>query len=144
MKRVFGVFLIIISIIVLTGCTKNYKAITYTNFIEFFNKKANFIVDNQTLKYEDKFERFIEVSGENTEFTYIEFKSEEAARKYMIDNYQSLKEYKLKDKEKYMTVEYKINKYMRIIQIDKIVIYGQTPVASNKKEVKKIFKELGY
>ena len=144
MKRIFGVLLIMFSLFFITGCTKNYKSITYTNCKEFFNKKSDFIVDNQTLKYEDKFERFIEASGTNTEFTYIEFKSEEAARKYMTDNYKSLKEYKLKDKKKYMTVDYKVNKYMHIVQIDKIVIYGQTPVASNKKEVKRIFKELGY
>ncbi len=144
MKRIFRALLIIFGIFVLTGCTKNYKAITYTKFIETFSKKTDFIVENQTLKYENLFERCIEVSGINTEFTFLEFKSEEAARKYMLDNYKESKDYKLKDKKKYMTVDYKVNKYMHIIQIDKIVITGQTPVASNKKEVKNIFKELGY
>ena len=144
MKRIIMAVLLISSVFILSGCIKNNKAITYTRFIESFKDKDGFLVDNQTLKYEDKFERCLEASGNNVQFLYYEFKTEDQAKKYISDNYKNRKKFRYNDNKKYITVKCSDKMYFYAIQIDKIVIIGDSPIKSNKKIIKSVFKEFGY
>lgn len=144
MKRILkGLFLINL-VIILCACSKNYDSITYTKFMEEFNNKKEYIVNNQSLRYENQFDRYIEAVGNNNQFSYFEFENEEKARTYVIDNYKNRKKYSFKDKGKYIEVRCTDNMYFRLIQIDKIVILGNSNLKSNKKEINKLLKELGY
>lgn len=144
MKRIIMAVVLVSMTLFLTGCGNNYKAITYTKFNEVFKNKSNYNIINQTLKYEDRFERFLEANGENIQFLYYEFKTEEEARKYISDNYENRKKYKYKDRKDYITVKCRNKMYFYAIQTDKMVIVGNSPIKKNKKEIKRIFKELGY
>ena len=144
MKRIITAVIIVISVFVLSGCNRNYDAITYTKFNEIFKEKKDYNIINQTLKYEDRFERCLEASGKNIQFLYYEFKTEEEARNYISDNYKNRKKYKFKDKKNSIIVKCTNKMYFYAVQVDKIVIVGNSPIKKNKKEIKKIFKELGY
>ena len=144
MKRVIEGIFIFIFIIILTGCSKNYKAITYTKFNEVFKENNDYLIVNQTLKYEDRFERCIEASGNNNQFIFYEFRTEEEAKNYIKDNYYKRKKYHYRNKESYITVKNTDNMYFYAIQIDKTVIVGNSPMKKNGKEIRNIFKKLGY
>ena len=143
MKKILKGIMVLCLIILLSAC-KKYEAITYTKFSEVFNNKEGYIVNNQTLRYENKFERYIEVVGNNNQFSYYEFKTSEEARQYLIDNYKEQKKFHLKVRDDYITVKCTDKMYFRAIQVDKIVIVGNTNVKKNKGEINKILKELGY
>lgn len=144
MKRIITGVFVFIFIFILTGCTKDYKAITYTRFNEVFKENNNYLIVNQTLKYEDRFERCIEASGKNIQFIFYEFKTDEEARTYMKDNYYKRRKYRYRDKKNYITVKNTDNMYFYAIQIDKTVIVGNSPIKGNSKEIKSIFNKLGY
>ena len=80
MKKILKGIFILLFIVLLSACTKDYKAITYTKFIETFQEEEGYIVNNSSSQQSDKYERFIEASGKNNQFTYMEFKDEEEAR----------------------------------------------------------------
>lgn len=143
MKKILKGLFIICLIIIICGC-KKYEAITYTKFTEVFNNKNGYIVNNQTLRYENLFERYIEVVGNNNQFAYYEFKTEEEARKYITDNYKGRRKYHFRNKKNYITVKCTDKMYFRAIQVDKIVIVGNTNIKKNKREINSILKELGY
>ena len=136
--------IIVLSLIVLLSACKKYEPITYTKFTETFNNKENYIVNNQTLRYENLFERYIEVVGNNNQFAYYEFKTPEEAKKYITDNYKDRRKYRFKERENYIEVKCTDKMYFRAIQVDKIVIVGNTNVKKNRSEINKILKELGY
>lgn len=144
MKKILKGLIFIFTIIIITGCTKNYSSITYTKFNEVLNEQKGYMVSNQTNKYADKFERCLEAVGNNNQFLYYEFKTTEQAKKYIEDNYKGRKKYRFKDKKKYITVKCTKDMYFYAIQIDKSVIIGSSNIKKNKKEIKTIFKALGY
>lgn len=143
MKKIFK-GIIVLSLIILLSACKKYEPITYTKFTETFNNRDGYIVNNQTLRYENLFERYIEVVGNNNQFAYYEFKTEEEARKYITDNYKDRKKYNFKDKKDYIIVKCTDKMYFKAIQIDKTVIVGNSSFKKNKKEINSILKELGY
>lgn len=143
MKKIIKGLFIFSIMFILCAC-KKYEPITYTKFMEEFNNKEGYIVNNQTLRYENLFERYIEVVGNNNQFSYYEFKTEDDARKYITDNYKDRKKYSFKDKKKYILVKCTDKMYFKAIQVDKIVIIGNTNIKSNKKEINNILKNLGY
>ena len=143
MKKILKGLFIFSLIIIISGC-KKYEPITYTKFTETFNNKNGYIVNNQTLRYENLFERYIEVVGNNNQFAYYEFKTEDEARKYIADNYKDRRKYSYKDKKEYIIVKCTDKMYFRAIQVDKIVIVGNTNIKKNRHEINKILKELGY
>ena len=142
MKRIIMVVCLLF-IIILTGCS-NYKPITYTKFSEFFKGKEDYIIIDQTSKYEDKFERCLEANGKSNQFFYYEFKTEKAARKYLEDNYKNRKKFKYRDRKKYISVKCSSNMYFYAIQSDKMVIVGVSSTKRNKREINRIFKELDF
>lgn len=144
MKRILKVFLAVLVMVFMSGCKKNFNAITYTKFIENFKDKPGYLVTNQTLKYEEQFERCYEVSKDNIQFLYYEFKSEDEAKEYITKYYSNRKRYHFKNKNNYIKVKCTDGMYFYAIQIDKTIIIGDSPNKKNKREIKKVFKELGY
>ena len=140
MKRILLVVAIFLSVLLLSGCVKNYKPITYTKFNEVFKDKSNFLIINQTLKYEDKFERCLEASGDNIQFIYYEFKTEEDARKYLSDNYKNRKKYRYKERKNNITVKCTDKMYFYAVQAGNTVIVSNSPDKKNRRTIKKIFK----
>ena len=138
MKRIFTMVVLFLFVLFLTGCQKNYKAITYTRFNETFKDKTNYLIINQTLKYEDKFERCLEANGNNIQFLYYEFKTESAARKYLSDNYKGRKKYRYKNRKKYSSVKCTNHMYFYASQVDNVVVIGNSPDKKNKKEIVQI------
>lgn len=143
MKKIIKGIIALCLIVLLSAC-KNYEPITYTKFTETFSNRDGYIVNNQTLRYENQFERYIEVVGNNNQFAYYEFKTDEEARQYITDNYKNRSKYSFKDKKDYIIVKCTNKMYFKAIQVGKTVIVGNTSIKKNKKEVNKILKELGY
>lgn len=144
MKKILKGIFILMFVFLLSACTKDYKAITYSKFNEFFQAEEGYLVNNASSSYDDKFERFVEASGKNNQFLYYEFKSEKEARDYVTLNYKDKKYFTYKDKKDYITVKCTKDRYFYLIQVDKIVIVGNTSIKSNKKEINRVFKSLGY
>ena len=144
MKKILKGLFVLLFIFVLSGCTKDYKSISYKKFIEVFKEESEYLINNNTQIVNDKITRYIEASGKNNQFIYYEFDNEEDAKKYISTSYKDKKGYKYKDKKDYIIVKNTKKKYFYLIQIDNTVIIGNTNVKSNKKEIKRIFKKLGY
>ena len=143
MKRIKYIFVLTIGVLLLSGCKSNFEAVTYSKFIEEFNN-TNYYVNDDTLKYENLFERYIAVSGKNTEFTFYEFKTDTDAKEYVEKNYKDNDMYKYKEYDDYVIVKSSKNKYFYGVLADKIFVVGQTSNKSYKSEVNKMMKELGY
>lgn len=144
MKKILKGLFLLLFVFLLTACTKNYKAITYTTFIETFQSEADYLVNNETSMFDDKFERYIEASGKNNQFIFYEFKTEEDAKNYVSVNYSNQKGYKYKAKKNYTIVKNTKKRYFYLIQVDKTVLIGNSDIKANKKEINRMFKKLGY
>lgn len=144
MKKIFKGLFVLLFIFLLSACTKDYKPITYTKFIETFKAEEGYLVNNATSALEDKFERYIEASGKNNQFIFYEFKTEKDAKEYVKLNYTKNKYYKYSDKGSYSTVKKTKYGYFYLVQVDKIVLIGDTDIKANKKEINRMFKKLGY
>ena len=144
MKKILKGLFVLLFIFLLSACKKDYKPITYTKFIETFQSESEYLVNNQTASLEDKFERYIEAGGKNIQYIFYEFKTEKDARNYVSLNYKDKNNFKYKDKQDYIIVKNTKSGYFYLIQVDKIVIIGNTDIKSNKKEVNRMFKKLGY
>ena len=144
MKKILKGIIALLFIFILSACCKDYKSITYTKFIESFKEESGYLVSNETSLLSDKFERYIEASGKNNQFIYYEFKTEEDARNYVSINYKDRKYFSYKDKKNYMTVKSTKSGYFYLVQVDNTIIIGNTDIKSNKREIKRILKKLGY
>lgn len=144
MKKILKGLVLLAFLFLLSACTKDYKAITYTKFTEIFESEEGYLVNNSSHIYDEQFERYIEASGKNNLFIYYEFKTEDAARNYVALNYKNKKNFKYKDKKEYIIVKSTKNRYFYLIQIDKTVIVGSSDLKSSKKEINRMFKKLGY
>jgi len=144
MKKILKGLLILVFIFLLSACTKDYKAITYTRFIENFSSEPEYLVNNSTSLVNEKFERYIEASGKNNQFVFYEFKTEKDAKDYVKVNYANRKDFKYKDKKDYITVKCTKERYFYLIQVDKTIVIGNSNIKSNKKEINRILKNLGY
>ena len=144
MKKILKGLFLLLFIVLLSACTKDYKAITYTKFIEVFKAEEGYLVNNETSIVDDKFNRYIEASGKNNQFIFYEFDTEKAARNYVKLNYKNKDGFKYKDKIDYITVKSTKDRYFYLLQVDKTIIIGNTEIKSNKKEINRMFKKLGY
>ena len=144
MKKILKGLCILLFIFILSACTKDYKPITYTKFMETFKSEPEYLINNKTPLVDEKFERFIIAAGKNNQFTFYELKTEEAARNYVELNYKGQKGYSYKDKKDYIVVKNSKGGYFYLIQIDNVIVIGNTEIKANKKEVNRIFKELGF
>ena len=143
MKKILKGLFLLLFIVLLSACTKNYKPITYTKFIETLREEG-YMINNSTNILNDNYDRYIEAAGKNNQFIYYEFKTEEKAKDYVETNYKGKKYFKYKDKKKYSTVKITKDRYFYLIQVDRMVLIGNTNIKSNKKEINRMFKKLGY
>lgn len=143
-KRILCSVLIIVSVLFLAGCKKDYSSITYKRFVEKMSDELNYSVTDSTLDYEDVYQRYYSAIKDDVVINYIEFESEEKAKEYMKTNYYKQKYYSYKDNDDYSTAKYTKIGYLYVIQVDNMVIKGSTDKNTKTSVVKKVFKELGY
>ena len=139
MRKKFEILLIFILFIFITGC-KNYSLFNYSSFIEFFNNKSGFQINDKTLNYEDIYQRCIEVNKDDIQFIYYEFKTEEEAKNYVKKNYDN-SNFKTKIGKKYSISKSNTSGYFYLVQKENVIVIGNTENAKSKKELKSIFKE---
>lgn len=144
MKKILKGLFVLLFLFILSGCTKDYKPITYTKFIETFKSEMEYLVNDRSPLIGDKFERYVEASGKNNQFIFYEFKTEKDAKSYVKLNYKNKKGFSYKNKSNCIIVKSTKGRYFYLIQIDKTVIIGNTEIKSNRREIKRIFKKLGY
>lgn len=144
MKKILKGLFVLLFLFILSGCTKDYKPITYTKFIETFKSEMEYLVNDRSPLIGDKFERYVEASGKNNQFIFYEFKTEKEAKSYVKLNYKNKKGFSYKNKSNCIIVKSTKGRYFYLIQIDKTVIIGNTEIKSNRREIKRIFKKLGY
>ena len=144
MKKIFKGLFIFLFLILLSGCAKDYKEITSTKFMEILKDENGYLINTHTPIYDSNIEESISATGENVQFLFFEFGSKKEAKDYVENNYKNLKGYKYKDYGNYIEVRNTKTGYFYLIQIDKMVIRANSDIKSSKKEIKKIFKQLGY
>ena len=144
MKRIIlTIALVLVGGLFLTGCTKNYVALTYTKFVETFNKKSEYIVKDMTLQTAAFDKAYVAGIGD-IQYIYYEFDTVDNAKDYVKVNYDNRDGYSYKDKGTYIEVVCTNNMYFRLIQVDKMIIIGTSDNYNDKGEINKILKELGY
>ena len=144
MKRiVLTIALVLVGGLFLTGCTKNYVALTYTKFVETFNKKEGYVVKDMALQ-NPSFSRYYVAGIENVQFIYYEFETVEKAQEYVKSNFDNRDGYSFKDKGTYMEVTCSDGQYYRLIQVDKMVLIGTSENNSDKGTINDVLGELGY
>ena len=144
MKKIFKGLFVFLILVLFSGCAKDYKEITSTKFMETLRNEKGYLVNTHTPIYDSNIETSISASGENVQFLFFEFGSEKEAKDYVTKNYKDSDGYKFKDYDKYIEVKNTKNGYFYLLQINKIVISGNSDIKSSKKEIKNIFKKLGY
>ena len=145
MKKVIKGLFIFLFLVLLSGCTKDYKEITSTKFIDTFTEETEYSVNVQTQIYDFNAEKSVAASSEGVQFTFLVFESEKNAKSYVKTTYKDVEGYKYKDHGNYIEVK-NSKRGTRVIQINKTVISGDTILrtSKNKKEIKRLFKKLGY
>ena len=96
MKKIVKVFLVIFSLVILTGCGKNYDKLSYTEYSEYFNSKHEYVVLDKSKDYDITTTRYLEAGDGNVQVFYIEYAKTDDAIKYVNDLYKDKKYYKLK------------------------------------------------
>ena len=143
-KRFFCTFIIVLSIVMLCGCSKDYSSITYNKFVEKMHSELEYSITDNTLVYQNIYQREIEANKDGVLFQYIEFETEEDAKGFVKKNYYNKKHYSYKSTDDYTVVTNSKSGYKKIVQVDNMVIIGTTNSKSYKSDIKKAFKKLGY
>ena len=143
-KRIFSILLVLVCILVLSGCKKDYSSITYKQFVDIMSNDLNYYVSDKTLDSQDVYQRYYLAIKDGVLISYYEFEDEDAAKDYLERNYKDKKYYSYKEHDDYSTVKYSKVGYAYFIQVDNIIISGSTENESEVSEVKKVIKELGY
>ena len=145
MKKNIKVILILFMTIILTGCTKDYTAISYSKFISEFNDKKDYEIIDKTLINEGVYKRSYEAGNGNCTFFYFEFENEKDANSYMKTNYKDNDSFSYKDEDNYIIAKTKsLKNYVKIIKVDNTVIIGKSEKFFDRFSINKIYKELGF
>lgn len=144
MKKIFKGLFILLFLVLLSGCKKDFKEITYSTFMETLRNEKGFLVNTYTPIYDSNIEKSISASSENSQFLFFVFGNKEQAKSYVEKNYKDFKGYKFKDYGDYIEVKSTKDGYFYLVQINKTVIRGRSDFKKSKKEIKNIFKKLGY
>ena len=73
MKKIVKVFLVMFSLVILTGCGKNYDKLSYTEYSEYFNSKHEYVVLDKSKDYDITTTRYLEAGDGNVQVFYIEY-----------------------------------------------------------------------
>lgn len=142
MNKIFKPFLIMIFIMILTGCSKNYSAINYSKFLGEFNNKKEYTIIDKTVIDEGVYKRSYEAGNSKYTFFYFQFNNKKEAKNYMVKNYKNKKHFSYKEKESYNVAKTNIDDYLIAIQTDDIVIIGQGKNFLSRFQINKIIKEI--
>ena len=144
MKRNLSkVITILIMIVLMSGCGKNYKKLSYIEYNEYFNKKQDYLMIDHSSENGLEIIRDLEAGNGDIQVMYLEFMTEEEAEKYLKENFDD-DNYKTKDKETYTIVKNTKNRYFKLYKIDNVIIYALSNDKKDKKEINSILKDLGY
>lgn len=143
MNRFFK-FIIVLVILALTGCNKNYEKVSYTDYQEYFNNKSGYIIQDHSSEYEINIRRYLEAGNGNVQVYYIEYAKEEDAIEYIEKFYLEKDGYKVKLNDKYSYVKSTKDKYQKVYRVNNVIIDALTLDKKYKKEVNNILKDLGY
>ena len=144
MKKIFKGLFVFLFLVLLAGCAKDYKATTTDKFIDAFSNDSEYLLNTHTPIYDTNIERSTAVSGKGIQYLFFEFDTEKNAKSYVKTNYKGIENYKYKDYSDYVEVKSTKGRYFRLVQVDKTVISGYSDTKSDKKEINRIFKKLGY
>ena len=95
MKKIFKGLFILLFLVLLSGCKKDFKEITYSTFMETLRNEKGFLVNTYTPIYDSNIEKSISASSENSQFLFFVFGNKEQAKSYVEKNYKNFKGYKL-------------------------------------------------
>lgn len=143
MKKIVKVFLVIFSLVILTGCGKNYDKLSYIEYNEYFNSKHEYVVLDKSKDYDITTTRYLEAGDGNVQVFYIEYAKTDDAIKYVNDLYKDKKYYKLKTKNNYSYVKSTKGKYFKLYRVDNVIV-NVVADKEYKKDVNKVLKDLGY
>mgnify|MGYP004468606989 FL=1 len=141
MRKLFKFIFVFIFIILFSGCMKNYKKLSYTEYNEYFNNKNGYIILDHSSDYGVDIIRNLEAGNGKIQVIYMEFSDEKTAKKYIDLTYDN---YKIKEKDNYTIIKSNKGKYFRLYRVENVIVYAQSEDKSNKKEIKSILKDLGF
>lgn len=144
MNKFFKVILLIFTILIMTGCTKDYEKLAYTDYQEYFNNKLNYTIQDNSKEYAINIRRYLEAGNGNVQVYYIEYAKEEDAIDYIKNSYLDKDGYKVKMNDNYSYVKSTKDRYQKIYRVDNVIIDVLTLDKKYKKEVNNILKDLGY
>ncbi len=143
-KIVKKVIVLVCAILILAGCTKDYKKLSYTSYDEYFKDKEGYIQIDHSNDYGLDVIRSIESGNGSIQIMYMEFQDEKDAIDYIKTSYVSDKNYKVKLKDDYSVVKMTKDKYFKLYRVDNTIVYGTSLNKKDKKEINSILKDLGY
>lgn len=138
------VLIIVVGILLLAGCSKDYKKLSYTTYNEYFNKKDGYIIIDHSNNYGLEVIRSLEAGNGTIQVIYIEFKDSAEADNYIKNSYETNENYKINKKDKYTVVKSTKGKYFKLYKVDNVLVYGTSQDKKDKKEINSILKDLGY
>ena len=144
MKRLFKIFIIIFSVILMTGCAKKIDKLSYASFNEFFSGKDNYEIKDRTKNFDINIRKYIEAGNGKIQILYIEFANEKYADDYINTYYKKSENTKIKKYKTYTYIKSNKNVYMKSYKVDNVIVTGISTDKKNKKQLNKILKELGY
>lgn len=143
MKKLFKLLFVFTFVFILSGCMKNVEKLSYTTYNEYFTKHAYDIIDN-TNQHDLEVRKYIESGNGKIAFTYIEFDTEASAKKYLKNMYLVDKDNKVKEKKTYTFIKNTKNQYLKVYQVDNVILVGFADNKKFKRDVNRVLKELGY
>lgn len=145
MKKNIKVILTLFIVIILTGCSKDYTAISYSKFISEFDNRENYNIIDKTSINQGIYKRSYEAGNGDLNFFYLEFNDNKEAKSYMKRNYKDNDEFSYNNEKDYAVAKTKLSKrYIKVINVDNVVIIGKSEKFFDRFSVNKIYKELGY
>ena len=97
-KRLVFIFVILLSVVLLSACKKDYSSITYKRFTAKMSDELGYSVTDNSLSYEGIYERYISASKEGVIFIFMEFEDKDSAESYM-KGYEKQKGYSYNKKD---------------------------------------------
>jgi hypothetical protein len=144
MKKVLvKLSVILMFVFIFTGCTKDYKKLSYTTYDEYFNNKTGYKTIDHSSERGTEIIRDLEAGNGTIQIMYLEFKTEDYANDY-IKEYFDASSYKKKVKDDVTIIKNTNDKYFKLYKIDNVIVYGLSSEKKDKGEINKILKDLGY
>lgn len=145
MNKTFSkIITLLLGIILLSGCAKQYKKLSYIDYNEYFNKKEGYIIIDHSSNNGLEVIRELEAGNGDIQVIYLEFNNEELANRYIEDNYTKEENYKIKNKNDYTFIKNTKNRYFKLYKASNVIVYAVSSDKKDKKEINNILKDLGY